>query len=61
VLDPSHVLSYEPLQIWEDLTYEEKSIQVLDSKYKVRHSMKIVMIKVLWSNHNTTRKASWGT
>ena len=27
--DPSHVLDHEPLEIHEDLTYEEKPVQIL--------------------------------
>lgn len=35
VHDPSHVLSYEPLQLDETLSYEERSIRVLDRWEKV--------------------------
>ena len=30
VLDPSHVLTEEPIEVHEDLTYEEKPINILD-------------------------------
>lgn len=32
LLDPSHVISYKPLDIQANLTYEELSMQVLDRK-----------------------------
>ena len=34
VSDPSHVLSYEDLELDEDLSYEEKPVQILDRKEK---------------------------
>ena len=37
VFDPSHVVELEPIQISEDLTYEEVPVQIVD-----------VMAKVLW-------------
>ena len=33
--DPSHVLSYESLQIRDDLSYEEIPIEILDRKEQV--------------------------
>ena len=32
ILDPSHVLNYEPLKIEDNMTYEEVPIQILDHK-----------------------------
>ena len=32
ILDPSHVLSYEPFQIRDDLSYEEILVEILDLK-----------------------------
>jgi hypothetical protein len=32
VPDPSHVIKYEPLQLQEDLTYEEIPVKLLDCK-----------------------------
>ena len=33
--NPSHVLSYEPLQIRDDLSYEEVPVEILDRKEQV--------------------------
>ena len=39
--DPSHVLSYEPLQIRDDLSYEEVPVEILDRKKQVLHNRTI--------------------
>ena len=48
--EPSHVLSYENLELDEDLSYEEKSVQILDRKKKVLRTKTIALLKVLWRN-----------
>ena len=35
VFDASHVVELEPIQIYEDLTYEEVLVQIVDVMYKV--------------------------
>ncbi|KAL5569900.1 hypothetical protein UlMin_026475 [Ulmus minor] len=32
VPDPSHVLENEPIEVYEDLTYEEQPVQILDPR-----------------------------
>jgi len=32
--DPSHVIELEPLQLWENLTYGEEPIEILDNREK---------------------------
>ena len=49
--DPSHVLSYEPLQIRDDLSYEEVLVEILDHKEQVLRNRTISWVKVLWKNH----------
>ena len=58
VPDPSHVLSQEPVEVWTDLTYEEKPIRILDREEKVLRNKTIPMVKVLWQNHNI-EEATW--
>ena len=41
ILDPSHVLSYEPLQIRDDLSYEEVLVEILDRKKQVLYNRTI--------------------
>ena len=49
--DLSHVLEYEPINVREDLCYEEQPVQILDRKDQVLRSRKITLVKVLWRNH----------
>ena len=58
VSDPSHVLSYENLELDEDLSYEEKPVQILDRKEKVLRTKTIALVKVLWRN-NKSEEATW--
>ena len=58
VSDPSHVLSYENLELDEDLSYEEKPVQILDRKEKVLRTKTIALVKVLWRN-SKTEEATW--
>jgi hypothetical protein len=47
ILDPSHVIKYEPLQIQENLTYEEISVKLLDRKVQELRTKSIPVVKVL--------------
>ena len=47
VSDPTHVLSYEHLQLDQDLSFEEKPVQVLDRKDKVLRTKTVPLVKVL--------------
>ena len=56
--DPSHVLEYEPINVREDLSYEEQPVQIIDRKDQVLRSRNISLVKVLWSNH-AVQEATW--
>ena len=58
VSDPTHVLSYEHLQLDQDLSYEEKPVQVLDRKDKVLRTKTVPLVKVLWRN-SKSEEATW--
>ena len=58
VSDSTHVLSYEHLQLDQDLSYEEKSVQVLDRKDKVLRTKTVPLVKVLWQN-SKSEEATW--
>ncbi|KAH9705011.1 Endonuclease [Citrus sinensis] len=51
VYDPSHVLSRQPIELKEDLSYEEVPVEILEQKHQVLRSRTILLIKVLWRNH----------
>ena len=52
VFDASHVVELEPIYIYEDLTYEEVSIQIVDVMNKVLRHDVVKLVKVLWRNHS---------
>ncbi|XP_073098870.1 uncharacterized protein [Elaeis guineensis] len=56
--DPRHMVEREPLQLHEDLTYEEYPIQIIDRREQVLRHRTIPYVKVQWSNHSE-RKATW--
>ncbi|KAL4021638.1 hypothetical protein IC575_020444 [Cucumis melo] len=58
VLDPSHVLDYEPLEIDENLSYTEQPVEVLAREVKMLRNREIPLVKVLWRNH-WVEEATW--
>ena len=58
VPDESHVLEQEPIELHEDLSYEEKPVQILDRKIKTLRNKEIPLVKVLWRNQKT-EEATW--
>ena len=52
------MIEYEPLQIQENLSYEEIPIKILDRKEQVLRTKTIPLVKVLWRNHST-KEATW--
>jgi len=58
--DPDHVLVIEPIEVTEDLTYEECSVHLLDYRTKQQRNKQIPLVKVLWANH-TSSQATWET
>ena len=60
VPDPTHVLEVQPIELKEDLTYEEESVRVLDEKEQVLRTKVILLVKVLWRNHGV-EEATWET
>uniref|UniRef100_A0A2N9FDG8 RNA-directed DNA polymerase n=1 Tax=Fagus sylvatica TaxID=28930 RepID=A0A2N9FDG8_FAGSY len=58
VSDCNHVVAYEPLQLREDLTYEEQPVRIVDKKEQELRRRTIQYVKVQWSNHSE-REATW--
>ena len=56
--DPSHVLREQPVQQKENLTYEEKPMQIVDRKEQVLRNKVNPLVKVLWKNHEM-EAATW--
>lgn len=58
ISDPSHVLKSEPIEVQENLMYEEQPVQILDQKDKTLRNKVIPLVKVLWCNHKV-KEATW--
>ncbi|TYJ97082.1 pol protein [Cucumis melo var. makuwa] len=58
VADSTHVVDFEPLQINENLSYEEQPIEILAKKVKMLRNRGITLVKVLWRNHGV-EEATW--
>ena len=58
VFNPSHIVELEPIQISEDLTYEEVPIQIVDVMDKVLRHVVVKLVKIQWSNRSI-REATW--
>ncbi|PON98625.1 Chromo domain containing protein, partial [Trema orientale] len=56
--DPSHVLSYEPLHLRKDLTFDEVPVRIFEIKEKELRNKKIKLVKVLWGYH-AMEEATW--
>ncbi|KAL0549088.1 hypothetical protein IC582_013568 [Cucumis melo] len=51
VADPTHVMDFEPLQLSENLSFEEQLIEILAREVKKLRNREISLVKVLWRNH----------
>ena len=58
IMDPIHVVDYEPLQLNEDLSYEEKPVKILAREVKTLCNKSIAFVKVLWWNHHS-EEVTW--
>ena len=56
--NPTHVLSYEALELQPDLSYEEQPVQIMDRKEKVLRNKTIALVKVLWRN-SKVEEVTW--
>ena len=56
--DPSHILSYDTLDLRQDLTFEESHVRILDREERELRRKKIRLVKVLWKNHEV-EEATW--
>ena len=56
--DPGHIISYQPLQLKENLTYVEEPIQILERQDRILRNRRIPFVKVLWWHHKTA-DATW--
>ena len=58
IADSSHILKEQPIQLNENLTYEEHPVEILDRRDQVLCNKVIPLVKVLWRNHGA-EEAKW--
>ena len=58
VLDPDHIIQYEPVQVKENLTYVEEPVRILEKAEKKLINRSISYVKVLWKHHKVA-EATW--
>ena len=51
ISDPSHVLETPEIELRDDLSYEEKPVQILGREEKELRNKIVSLVKVLWKNH----------
>nr|CAD1842385.1 unnamed protein product [Ananas comosus var. bracteatus] len=54
----THVLEAIPVELREDLSFEEQPVKILAREVKKLRNRKIPYVKILWSNHGE-REATW--
>ena len=58
ILDPSHVLRDQPVELKDNLTYKEQPMQIVDRREQILRNKVIPLVKVLWGNHER-EAATW--
>ena len=56
--DPESILPIESLDVKDNLSYEEVSVQILDRQVKKLRNKEVVSIQLLWKNH-PVEGATW--
>ena len=58
IANPSHIFMEEPIQLKENLNYEEHPVEILDCSDQVLRNKVISLVKILWRSH-TVEEATW--
>ena len=58
IVDPSHILKEQPIQLKENLTDEEHPVEIPNRRDQVLRNKVIPLVKVLWRSH-TVEEATW--
>ena len=56
--DPSHVLRDQPVELNDNLTYNEQPMQIVNRREQILRNKVIPLAKVLWGNHER-EAATW--
>ncbi len=58
VFYPSHVVDFAPLELHEDLSFEEHPVRFLAREVRKLRNRVIPYLRILWSNHEKC-EATW--
>lgn len=58
IIDPTHVIQYDDIEIEEKLSYEEQPLRILERKEHRLCRKVISMVKVQWQHHRES-EATW--
>ena len=56
--DPTHILQAQPLELKDDLSYDEEPVAIVARETKVLRNKTIPLVKMLWKYHGS-EKATW--
>ncbi|KAK6125233.1 hypothetical protein DH2020_041033 [Rehmannia glutinosa] len=57
--DPEHIITRDTPPLMENLSYTERSIRIIDQQIRQLRKREILMVKVVWQNHNRDEDATW--
>ncbi|KAK6121202.1 hypothetical protein DH2020_045052 [Rehmannia glutinosa] len=57
--DPEHIITRDASPLMENLFYTEKPIRIIDRQIRQLWKREILMVKMVWQNHNRDEDATW--
>ena len=60
VPDPSRIIQPQVVDVSEELTYEERPVQIVDTQIRQLRTKRIPMVKVLWRSQSV-EECTWET
>ncbi|KAK6145559.1 hypothetical protein DH2020_022379 [Rehmannia glutinosa] len=57
--DPEHIITRDTPPLMENLSYTERPIWIIDQQIRQLRKREILMVKVVWQNHNRDKDATW--
>nr|CAD1829459.1 unnamed protein product [Ananas comosus var. bracteatus] len=58
IFDPTHVLDATPVDLQDDVSFEEQPVRILTREVRKLQNRDIPYVKILWSNHGEW-EATW--
>ncbi|KAK6150905.1 hypothetical protein DH2020_015837 [Rehmannia glutinosa] len=57
--DPEHIITRDTPPLMVNLSYIERPIRIIDQQIRQLRKREILMVKVVWQNHNRDEDATW--